>query len=101
MQFTLLTTTLLASLSPVLAQGPGNRPGLCYPSTCGYELVNRGTHTQSDIAMMKCGRTDTCGGQEWNTIFSMGLSGTWSAMNFCSTGCYIEKKGICQLGKCH
>ncbi|RAR05903.1 hypothetical protein DDE83_007174 [Stemphylium lycopersici] len=44
MKLTLLTTPtiLLLSLPLTLAQGPGNRPGLCYPESCGYALVNSG-----------------------------------------------------------
>ena len=45
MKLPLLTTPviLLTSLPLTLAQGPGNRPGLCYPESCGYALVNSGS----------------------------------------------------------
>jgi hypothetical protein len=43
MQVIAFTAALIASLPNVLAQGPGNRPGLCYPDSCGYAIVNSGS----------------------------------------------------------
>lgn len=42
MKSALLASAFLAVFPSALAapQGPGNRPGLCYPSACGYWLVN-------------------------------------------------------------
>jgi hypothetical protein len=43
MQIIAFTAALIATLPNVLAQGPGNRPGLCYPDSCGYAIVNSGS----------------------------------------------------------
>ncbi|KAK4167826.1 hypothetical protein QBC43DRAFT_297104 [Cladorrhinum sp. PSN259] len=64
--------------------------------SCGYHLVNRGDYTQSQIAKVACGRTDTCDGKEWNTLFeivpmSSGPS-SWVELHttgvFCHKGCW-------------
>ncbi|KAL2061453.1 hypothetical protein VTL71DRAFT_7726 [Oculimacula yallundae] len=52
--------------------------------------------SQSDIAKAACGRTDTCDGKEWNTLFEVvrmsdGPS-EWSEIRstgvFCTKGCW-------------
>ncbi|USP78372.1 uncharacterized protein yc1106_05646 [Curvularia clavata] len=98
MKLTTVTALLISTLPSVFAQG---HPGLCYPSTCGYAIVNSGQDTQSGIAQKTCGRTDTCSGQEWNTVFHMDIQGRWYSMGFCSTGCYIEQRDGCQWAGCH
>lgn len=57
--------------------------------------------TQSDIASLTCGRTDTCDGREWNTVFNMGINGNWYAGSFCSKGCYMYVDAGLPLGTCH
>jgi hypothetical protein len=109
----LVFSTLLAASTSVLANG-GGIGGPCYPSLCGWQIVNGISTrsldaliflcitlatsgklitafiatTQSDIARAACGRDDTCGGREWNTIFHVGLTGDYSARTFCEKGCY-------------
>ncbi|KAF2186625.1 hypothetical protein K469DRAFT_630503 [Zopfia rhizophila CBS 207.26] len=97
----LVLSTFLAASTSVLANG-GGMGGPCYPRQCGWQIVNGKTTTQSDIARLVCGRDDTCGGREWNTLFSVGLSGSYSAAGFCEKGCY-RCKGFCGEGEgcCH
>ncbi|KAK3385814.1 hypothetical protein B0H63DRAFT_473631 [Podospora didyma] len=64
--------------------------------SCGHHLVNSGSWTQSQIAKAACGRTDTCNGEEWNTIFEILLMSSgpssWVEIKsrgvFCHKGCY-------------
>jgi hypothetical protein len=116
----LVLINILAASTSVLANG-GGMGGPCYPRQCGWQIVNgKSTRfvaalvdydkltsaflatTQSDIARLVCGRDDTCNGKEWNTIFSVGLSGSYSAAEFCEKGCY-RCKGFCGEGEgcCH
>ncbi|CAG1985915.1 unnamed protein product [Fusarium graminearum] len=60
-------------------------------TACGYHLVNGGSYVQADIAWAACGRTDTCEGKEWNTLFIYrpiphGLP-EMESLGFCSNGC--------------
>ncbi|KAH7319614.1 hypothetical protein B0I35DRAFT_429409 [Stachybotrys elegans] len=96
MKFTTIAAIATACLG--VSAGP---VGPRYPHVCGHWLVNYGGKVQSDIAKLACGRTDTCGGREWNTIFNMGLTGQWSASNFCSSGCYMYEDAGMALGACH
>ncbi|KAF2253641.1 hypothetical protein BU26DRAFT_601720 [Trematosphaeria pertusa] len=93
---------LIATSTGVQAQGPGNRPGLSYPSACGYWLVNNAGLTQSDIAKLRCDRTDTCNGEEWNSVYHMSITGQWwGGSQFCSSGCYVWTEGNAQKAGCH
>ncbi|KAH6952103.1 hypothetical protein DER45DRAFT_577572, partial [Fusarium avenaceum] len=61
-------------------------------TACGYHLVNARSYNQADIAWAACGRTDTCEGKEWNTLFLYrpiphGLPSIES-MRFCNNGCH-------------
>ncbi|KAH6848219.1 hypothetical protein B0I37DRAFT_376982 [Chaetomium sp. MPI-CAGE-AT-0009] len=100
MKFTTLIALATTCASGVLA-GPGSPVSPRYPSVCGHWLVNTGSKTQSDIAKLRCGRTDTCNGEEWNTVFHMSLRGEWYDGGFCSKGCYMYEEGGMQLGACH
>ncbi|KLU85415.1 hypothetical protein MAPG_04441 [Magnaporthiopsis poae ATCC 64411] len=60
---------------------------------CGHTLVNSGRLNQADIAWVACGRTDTCDGREWNTLFAYNAIADPSqplikALRFCDKGCY-------------
>ncbi|EJT75179.1 hypothetical protein GGTG_05116 [Gaeumannomyces tritici R3-111a-1] len=74
--------------------------GACYPNVCGWQAVN-GVLTQGDLAMKVCGRSDTCGGQEWNYLYHYGLSDLYP-VRFCDKGCY-KCRGVCgdNEGCCH
>ncbi|KAK4152757.1 hypothetical protein C8A00DRAFT_34540 [Chaetomidium leptoderma] len=62
---------------------------------CGHHLVNSQNHpwTQSEIARAACGRSDTCNGEEWNTLFEVlpMSSGPSSWVEIKSTGVYCHK----------
>ncbi|KAK4160644.1 hypothetical protein QBC43DRAFT_347130 [Cladorrhinum sp. PSN259] len=71
-------------------------------TACGHHLVNSGSYSQADIAWAACGRTDTCDGREWNTLFIYrpiphGLPSIEST-RFCGNGCYED--GVYE-DKCH
>ncbi|KAL8367081.1 hypothetical protein RB595_007674 [Gaeumannomyces hyphopodioides] len=60
---------------------------------CGYHLVNSGAFVQADIAWAVCGRTDTCDGREWHTVFAYNLVADPNqpiikALSFCDKGCH-------------
>ncbi|KAH6849717.1 hypothetical protein B0I37DRAFT_369676 [Chaetomium sp. MPI-CAGE-AT-0009] len=97
-------TTLIALAATYIgvSAGPGSPVSPRYPTVCGHWLVNVGSETQSSIAQMACGRTDTCNGEEWNTLFHMGINGQWGATSFCSTGCYMSGEDTnWPTGACH
>jgi hypothetical protein len=57
-------------------------------------------YTQKELAEHHCGRSDTCNGEEWNTVFEIELMSegpsSWIEINsrgFCSTGCYEGASG--------
>jgi hypothetical protein len=59
-------------------------------------------YTQSDLAKAVCGRTDTCGGREWNSLFMVHPDGSLEAGGFCSQGCYEREDSLClHEGWCH
>ena len=70
-------------------------------------LTRRAGWTQADIAKAACGRTDTCSGQEWNTLFKVKRMSSgpseWTEIEttgvFCHKGCYGDV-GIYN-GQCH
>jgi hypothetical protein len=47
-----------------------------------YHVLTKFTvdrYTQSDLAKAVCGRTDTCGGREWNSLFIVRPNGSLDA----------------------
>ncbi|KAL8404624.1 hypothetical protein RB594_009469 [Gaeumannomyces avenae] len=82
MQFSILAILAAAAAGVTAARN----------NACGYHLVNSGAFVQADIAWATCGRTDTCGGREWHTVFAYNLSGEPNepiikALSFCDKGC--------------
>lgn len=70
-------------------------------------MISPAAWSQSDIANAACGRTDTCNGEEWNTLFevvpmSSGPS-SWTEIQstgvFCDKGCW---EGVVKYNaQCH
>lgn len=52
--------------------------------------------TQSGIAKLACGKSDTCDGKEWNTIYYMNVfdGHWWAGSEFCNKGCEMRKDRI-------
>lgn len=108
---TFAITTLLA-LTTITIACPGDIESCGWRMTGDYcprvfvhHVLNKLTvlgYTQSDLAKAVCGRTDTCGGREWNSLFIARPDGSLEAGSFCAKGCFEPENSLCRnSGRCH